>query len=640
MKNFASTPLTSSILLLAALCVASLSAAGSVSNERDLSFLTDPPVMYRGSVSGVIPPCYCLNNATNLTNGQFLDTLTIESNPGEVWMIAGASGLYSTASPAPPVAPVPIAATQFPETAPGSGIYRLIVRHVDAIGFSVTAMNNLNESVFMSAACYYPNPQITGLGSGEYCITSLPVALQGNAGAGVAGTGTFHVNGVLATEFDPSIFPPGSSHTVSYTFDAGTGTANNPNDPGCSATVTQNIVISSDPVPAGITHFTLMHSGQGAVAVTPQMTLNNLNSYPCPDDFYVIVYDGNGNPIGNTVGSQWIGHTLRAETSSYNGLFQTECFIAVENENCLTPTLDGATDITTATATLRWTSNDTPLDNCWTLTIGYSGVSNCYNPGQAIIQTTVCNIGNVPSFSAPVTGMTVNGNQISVTVGGLPAGASLEYYVSETCDGFSPPLNVSNCAGPAAFQTLACPGDLVFSSQAEIDAFSANYPGCTQITGNITISGADITNLFGLAAIESITGTLLIENNPTLNALNGLNALTSVGALHLRSNAVLGSLAGLGGLTSAGNAIQITNNALLQECEIQAVCNMLSTQPQNVLVYGNADGCANLAQVFDACGILSTCPGNITFTTQAAIDAFPTDYPGCVAIPGNVTISG
>jgi len=645
MKNFAGTPLTSSILLLAALCVASFSAAGSVSSERDPSFATDPPVIYRGSVSGVIAPCYCLNNATNLANGQFQDTLTIESNPGEVWTIAGASGLYSTASPAPPAAPVSIAAgTLFPETAPGSGIYRLIVRYVDAMPYSVTVSNGIDAPLSLNnVACYYPNPQIISLAS-EYCITSSAVTLQGNAGAGVQGTAWFLVDGAPATEFDPAIYPQGSQHTVTYTFDAGAGTANNPGDPACSATVTQNVVISSDPVPVGITNFTLMHSGQGTVAVTPQMTLHNLNSYPCPDDFYVIVYDGNGNPIGNSIGPEWLGQALRAETASYNGVFLVESFITVVNEYCPTPTLNGATNITTATATLRWTSNDTPLDNCWVLSVGGAGMTldgTCPAGGQALSVTTICNIGGILTWSGPaVTNVMLTGNTISVTVGGLPAGANLEYYVSETCDGIAAPDNVSNCAGPAAFQTLACPGDLVFASQAEIDAFPANYPACTQITGNITISGADITNLFGLAAIESITGTLLIENNPALNALNGLSALTSVGALHIRSNAALGSLAGLGGLTSAGSSIQIINNPLLQECEIQAVCNMLSTQPQNVLVYGNADGCANLAQVFDACGILSTCPGNITFTTQAAIDAFPTDYPGCVAIPGNVEIYG
>ena len=160
-----------------------LGSAGLKTNafEAVWTFLTDPPIIYRGTVSGATPPCNCLNNATNLVNGQFFDTLTIESNTGEAWAITAATGLYSISSPAPPMAPFQIGAgAQFTETVPGSGIYRLIVRHVDEVGFSVTVTNNLNESVSLSAACRYPNPQILGLNS-EYCITSSAVTLQGTA---------------------------------------------------------------------------------------------------------------------------------------------------------------------------------------------------------------------------------------------------------------------------------------------------------------------------------------------------------------------------------------------------------------------------------------------------------------------------
>lgn len=311
-----------------------LGSAGLKTNafEAVWTFLTDPPIIYRGTVSGATPPCNCLNNATNLVNGQFQDTLTIASNPGETWTITTASGLFSVSSPAPPMAPFPIGAgAQFTETAPGSGVYRLIVRHVDAVGFSLTATNNLSESVSLSAACHYPNPQIVGLNS-QYCITSLPVPLQGNAGAGVAGSGTFRVNGVVATEFDPSIYPPGSSQTITYTFDAGTGAVNNPSDPACSATITQTVNISNVPWPAGITFLNVPLNNQCFAVITPSMTLSDLNAYPCMDDFYVVVFDVPGNPIGDTIGSEWVGFTLRAVTYSYNGLFEVESFLTFEDE--------------------------------------------------------------------------------------------------------------------------------------------------------------------------------------------------------------------------------------------------------------------------------------------------------------------
>jgi hypothetical protein len=96
---------------------------------------------------------------------------------------------------------------------------------------------------------------------------------------------------------------------------------------------------------------------------------------------------------------------------------------------CPLPTGLTALNIGQNSATLRWTSNDTPTDNCWTVTVGGQGLVNCNNAGQATIQTTVCYINNVVSFSAPVTGMTVVGSQISVTVGGLQPGTDYEFFV-------------------------------------------------------------------------------------------------------------------------------------------------------------------------------------------------------------------
>ncbi|MCK6693785.1 MAG: hypothetical protein L6Q97_17020, partial [Thermoanaerobaculia bacterium] len=74
-----------------------------------------------------------------------------------------------------------------------------------------------------------------------------------------------------------------------------------------------------------------------------------------------------------------------------------------------------------------------------------------------------------------------------------------------------------------------CPtGDITFSTQGQIDSFQLNYPGCTGLPGNVKISGADITNLQSLSAIDSIIGFLSIADNPVLASLNGLESLTYV----------------------------------------------------------------------------------------------------------------
>jgi len=115
---------------------------------------------------------------------------------------------------------------------------------------------------------------------------------------------------------------------------------------------------------------------------------------------------------------------------------------------CPTPTGLTTLNVTQNSASLRWTSNDTPTDNCWTVVVGGQGLANCNNTGQATIETTVCFINGVAS-----PGLTVVGNQITLAVTGLQPGTDYEFFVSETCDGIGAPNNVSACAGPATFQT-------------------------------------------------------------------------------------------------------------------------------------------------------------------------------------------
>ncbi|HMG17033.1 MAG TPA: hypothetical protein VK590_16360, partial [Saprospiraceae bacterium] len=107
------------------------------------------------------------------------------------------------------------------------------------------------------------------------------------------------------------------------------------------------------------------------------------------------------------------------------------------------------------------------------------------------------------------------------------------------------------------------PGGITFSTQLQIDQFSVDYPGCTNITGSVTISGANITNLNGLSQLSSIVGGLYIQANPVLTSLNGLSSVSSVGgSVIISNNSVLSSLTGLGSITSIGS-LNINNNASL-----------------------------------------------------------------------------
>lgn len=275
------------------------------------------PVIYLGATAGAPATCNCLNNATTLTNGQFSDQITIEAPAGQTWTVTGGTGFFSAASPAPPAAPTPIpAGTPIPETAAGSGIYRISVRHVDGNGFTLTAGNGA-QTLSISSTCYYPNPQITGLSS-QYCTSSLPVTLTGNAG-GAAGTGSFTVNGLPATAFNPLQAGPGS-YTIRYTFNAGTGAPGNAGDPGCTAYVEQVVTVLETPNIATNDLVNVTLNANCSALITPDMILEG--EYPCIDQDYVVtVFDQFGNPIGNTVTSAHAGQTLPVRVATVAGGF-------------------------------------------------------------------------------------------------------------------------------------------------------------------------------------------------------------------------------------------------------------------------------------------------------------------------------
>ncbi|MFC2102463.1 T9SS type A sorting domain-containing protein [Bacteroidota bacterium] len=90
-----------------------------------------------------------------------------------------------------------------------------------------------------------------------------------------------------------------------------------------------------------------------------------------------------------------------------------------------------------------------------------------------------------------------------------------------------------------------------FTSQEQIDDFSTNYPNCTEIDGSIEIVGDDITNLYGLNQIISITKNLSIHDCKDLENLVGLENLVNIGMnLLLYRNDSLFDLTGLDNLGS------------------------------------------------------------------------------------------
>ena len=136
--------------------------------------------------------------------------------------------------------------------------------------------------------------------------------------------------------------------------------------------------------------------------------------------------------------------------------------------------------------------------------------------------------------------------------------------INNNATGCNNPPEVANACGIS----LPCLpyGNYYFYTQSEIDNFQTNYPGCTEIEGDVTISGGDITNLNGLSVVTSIGGYLGIYFNSTLTSLAGLEGLTSIGEnleigmADYGGNPSLTSSTGLINLTSIGGSLKIASN--------------------------------------------------------------------------------
>ncbi len=144
--------------------------------------------------------------------------------------------------------------------------------------------------------------------------------------------------------------------------------------------------------------------------------------------------------------------------------------------------------------------------------------------------------------------------------------------------------------GRSIYQTLlpnfCLPEGITFTTQEQIDNFQTNYPGCTEIEGDVIISETEITNLNGLSVLTSIGGDFDIVGNEILTSLSGMEGITSIGAtLSIWGNGTLISLSGLEGLTSIGGEFTIDSNSSL---ECMTGLENLTSIGGNLNINGNA----------------------------------------------------
>jgi len=90
----------------------------------------------------------------------------------------------------------------------------------------------------------------------------------------------------------------------------------------------------------------------------------------------------------------------------------------------------------------------------------------------------------------------------------------------------------------------------------------ADYTGCTEIHGSLTISSPTLRHVSSLSSVQVVTGDLIIKNNPLLGDLKGLGALVKVRDVLIISNRKLPNLDGLNQLRVA-RTLEIYGNRSL-----------------------------------------------------------------------------
>lgn len=108
-------------------------------------------------------------------------------------------------------------------------------------------------------------------------------------------------------------------------------------------------------------------------------------------------------------------------------------------------------------------------------------------------------------------------------------------------------------------------------TQADVNAFTSNYPGCTFIPDgiDIKISGSNINNLSPLAQLNGSDGIIEVRDCPLLTSLNGFNNLTRIGnnpldGFILRNLPMLTDISALSGLDTLHGEFTIRGCSGLQ----------------------------------------------------------------------------
>ena len=377
----------------------------------------DPEYDFDGS-----DPCVCLNNATNLTDGQFSELIQIHALAGQTWELVAVNGLYLTSSPAPPAAPDPVLAGAMMINGLNDGLdnngdgviddageivfYTFQGIHVDGIGYTATLRNNLGQELTLDNKCYYPTPIFTNLDD-AICLSTpeFEIDVVDNFGAN-GNVINVMVNGVPTNLFNAADLGLGF-HTIMATFDAGTAS---PNlfvngvlvgvteaeaiaDPGCEQKITKIVQVVT--TPNTVTCNDTLHVSLDAsclATITADDVLEG--SYSCFDDYTVILTYPNGTTTydpPNQIDASHVGHYLPYTLEHY--ISGNTCWGYVLVEDKLAPELECPGDITVACSESTEPDNtgDILITDCLPTSTQiddeFTDFGQCENPRAQIVRT-------------------------------------------------------------------------------------------------------------------------------------------------------------------------------------------------------------------------------------------------------------
>ena len=138
----------------------------------------------------------------------------------------------------------------------------------------------------------------------------------------------------------------------------------------------------------------------------------------------------------------------------------------------------------------------------------------------------------------------------------LPDAGSATFFDNRFC-----PAGADQCGEDCP------PGDVVLTSDAEIQAFLAFWPNCTDLPGSLTLTSTQVTDATGMDRFTDLPGNLTISGTALPDLDDFPNLATVEGNILISGNALMNS-ANLPKLLSVGGGYVNNDNVLLNDLRL------------------------------------------------------------------------